>query len=159
VISWQEQGIPKVATGVLWSVGVGAEIIFFWASARWLRKWSPVLMMTVGAAASILRWWLLALAPPLVLLFPLQLLHAFSFGATYLGFLKYAAANAPERYGATVQALNSALSGGLVLAAATYASGLVHDEIGTAGFAIMSLPAGIGLICAWVLSRMHKISP
>ena len=78
------------------------------------------------------RW---PLSPPLWLLFPLQTLHAFSFGASYLGFLRYAADHAPERLAATAQAVNSALSGGLVLAGATFASGLAYAVLGTAGFA------------------------
>ncbi len=158
-VAWRADGVPAAAVGLLWATGVLAEIIFFWASAKWLRGWSPTLMLTVGAGVSILRWALLALAPPLWLLFPLQSLHAFSFGATYLGFLRFAAERAPERFSATTQAINSALSGGLVLAGATYASGFAYAAIGTAGFAIMSIPALFGLICAMLLSRREKNLP
>lgn len=158
-VAWRADGVPAAAIGLLWATGVIAEIVFFWASGRWLRGWSPALMLSVGAGASILRWGLLALSPPLWLLFPLQSLHAFSFGATYLGFLRFAADRAPERFSATTQAINSALSGGLMLAAATYASGLAYAAIGTSGFAIMAAPAAIGLICAWLLSRREEITP
>ncbi len=158
-VAWTAQGIPAFAVGCLWATGVLAEIVFLWQSERWFKSISPTVMLVLGACASVLRWGFLALAPPLALLFPLQLLHAFSFGATYLGFLRFAADRAPERYGATTQALNSALSGGLVLAAATYASGFAYAEIGTAGFAFMTLPAGIGILCAMLLSRRQKITP
>ena len=158
-VSWGGQGISQTMVGVLWAVGVTAEIAFFWATSRWLRKWSPTLMLAVGAGVSVLRWALLALAPPLWLLFPLQLLHAFSFGATYLGFLRFAAERTPDQYSATAQALNSALSGGIVLAAATYASGLAHGAVGAAGFVFMSLPAALGLFFAWLLSRREKNRP
>ncbi len=158
-VAWRAEGIPSFAVGCLWATGVAAEIIFLWQSDRWFKSVSPQMMMLMGAIASVLRWGLLALSPPLALLFPLQMLHAFTFGATYLGFLKFAAANAPERYGATTQALNSALSGGLVLAAATSASGFAYATVGTAGFAIMTLPAGIAVICAMLLSRRQKITP
>ncbi len=158
-VAWTAQGIPAVAVGLLWATGVLAEIIFLWQSDRWFKSVSPTMMLVLGASASVLRWGLLALSPPLILLFPLQLLHAFTFGATYLGFLKFAAEQAPERYGATTQALNSALSGGLVLAAATSVSGFAYSQIGTAGFAMMTLPAGIGVICALLLSRRAKNTP
>lgn len=158
-VAWRAEGVPALAVGLLWATGVAAEIAFLWKSDRWFKSISPTMMLTLGAGASVMRWALLALSPPLVLLFPLQLLHALSFGATYLGFLKFAAAQAPERYGATTQALNSALSGGVVLAGATYASGFAYAAIGTAGFAFMALPAGIGLLCALLLSRTGKNSP
>ncbi len=158
-VAWRAEGVPAFAVGCLWATGVAAEIVFLWQSDRWFKSISPTMMLVLGAGASILRWGLLALSPPLILLFPLQILHAFTFGATYLGFLKFAAAAVPDRYGATVQALNSALSGGLVLAAATYASGFAYGAVGTAGFAIMTLPAAIAVICALLLSRSTKITP
>jgi len=158
-VAWRADGVPAFAVGLLWATGVAAEIAFLWKSDRWFKSVSPAMMLSLGAGASVLRWGLLALSPPLVLLFPLQLLHALSFGATYLGFLRFAAEHAPERYGATTQALNSALSGGLVLAGATYASGFAYAAIGAAGFAFMALPAGIGLVCALLLSRREKNSP
>jgi PPP family 3-phenylpropionic acid transporter len=159
VIAWTGQGIPPYLTGPLWAIGVGAEIVFFWASARWLKGLSPTDMLMLGAGVSMLRWVFLAFAPPLWLLIPLQGLHAFSFGATYLGFLKFATDAAPERYGATTQALNSALSGGIVLAIASAVSGLAYAQFGAAGFAFMALPAGIGLFCAMLLSRTEKNTP
>ena len=53
------------------------------------------MLMALGGAAAIVRWIALAFAPPLAMLFALQLLHAFSFGASYLGFLRYATAQTP----------------------------------------------------------------
>ena len=158
-VAWTAQGVSTAAVGFLWATGVAAEIVFFAASTRLLRRWRPEHLLILGAAASVLRWGALAFTPTLWLLFPLQTLHAFSFGASYLGFLRYAADHAPERLAATAQAVNSALSGGLVLAAATYASGFAYAAFGTAGFAAMALPAGIGLICALWLAKSRRSGP
>ena len=50
------------------------------------------------------------------------------------------------------QAINSAFSGGLVLALAAYASGFAFKAFGVGGFALMALPSGLGLIFAlWLV--------
>lgn len=153
-LAWRADGVPAWAIGALWASGVGAEIVFFAVWGRFLKGWSPAAMMALGGGVAVVRWIILALSPPLWLLFPLQTLHAFSFAASYLGFLRYAADHAPERLSATAQAVNSALSGGLVLAGATFASGLAFAAFGTGGFAIMAVPAGLGALCAlWLMRR------
>lgn len=158
-VAWQAAGVPSVYVGALWATGVAAEIIFFQLSARQLSHLSPAMLMALGGAAAVVRWIALAFAPPLAILFALQLLHAFSFGATYLGFLRYATAYAPSRYAATAQAVNSALGGGLVLAAATYASGFAYAAFGAGGFALMAIPSFAGLCCAAALVHRARFTP
>ena len=158
-VAWQAAGVPSGFVGALWATGVAAEIVFFWFSARQLSHIGPATLMALGGAASVVRWIALAFAPPLPVLFALQLLHAFSFGATYLGFLRYATGAAPPQFSATAQAVNSALSGGLVLAAATYASGFAYAAFGPGGFALMVLPSLAGLCCAAALARRGRIAP
>ncbi|MEQ8433986.1 MAG: MFS transporter [Oceanicaulis sp.] len=158
-VAWTAAGVPAQAIGALWATGVGAEIIFFALIARYFPRFSPAWLLVIGAGASIVRWCALALAPPLVVLFALQVLHALTFGASYLGFLRYAADNTPDRYGATAQAVNSALSGGLVLAGATYASGYAYAAFGSGGFAVMAAPAALGLGCAIMLALRGRNAP
>lgn len=151
-VAWRGEGIPAAAVGALWSTGVITEIVFLTFVGRLFRGWSPAALMALGGLASVLRWGLLALSPPLWLLFPLQTLHAGSFAATYLGFLRFASAAAPDRLAATVQVVNSALSGGIVLAGATLVSGFAYAAFGIAGFAFMILPSLAGLACALLLA-------
>jgi len=158
-VAWTAQGIAAGWVGALWSTGVAAEIALFAVSARLFRGWSPAALMVLGGCGAVARWLLLSLAPPLVLLFPLQTLHALSFAAAYLGFLRYATDNAPENMAATAQAVNSALSGGLVLAAGTLVSGWAYARFGAGGFALMAAPAGVGLACAALLQRRSTKPP
>lgn len=152
-VAWRAEGIPAAAVGALWSVGVIAEIVFLAFVGRIFRGWSPAGLIALGGAGAALRWGVLALSPPLALLFVLQTLHALSFTATYIGFLRFAGAAAPGRLAASVQVVNSALSGGIVLAGATLVSGYAYSVLGTAGFALMAAPAGAGLACALLLQR------
>lgn len=159
-VAWTAQGHNEVLIGALWSTGVAIEIVFLWLSGRGLLgRLSPAVLLGVGAAASILRWGLTALAPPLWALFALQLLHALTFAATYVGFLRYAVQSVPDRYAATAQAINSALSGGVVMAAASAVSGYFFARIGVGGFAIMIVPAVLGLMAAIALWRVSPLTP
>ena len=158
-VAWRAEGVPAGAVGLLWATGVGAEIVFFAVSARLLRSVSPAKVLMLGGAVSVIRWLALAVSPPLWLLFPLQLLHAFSFSATYLGFLRYAADNSPQRFASMAQAINSAFSGGLVLALAAYASGFAYSAYGAGGFAVMAIPSGLGLLFAFWLVQTARTQP
>ncbi len=155
-VAWRAQGIPGEAVGALWSTGVAAEIVFLMLVGRAMRNWTPAGLLVLGGVCSLIRWSALAMAPPLLALFALQILHAGSFAATYLGFLRFASQAMPERLAATVQVVNSALSGGIVLALATLASGYAYASMGTSGFALMLVPAGAGLVAAVCLQRRNR---
>lgn len=154
-ISWQADGIPPQTVGALWSTGVLAEIVFLTLSARHLSRFQPAHLMMIAAGAAMLRWTLTAFSPPLALLFILQITHALTFAAAYLGFLRFAADHAPDGLQASTQAANSALSGGIALAVMSAASGLIYDHFAGAGFAFMAIPAALGGICAWQLLRVR----
>ncbi len=154
-LSWQAQGIAPETVGLLWSTGVIAEIVFLAATARFLRRLEPGHLMQIAAVAAILRWGLTALAPPLGVLFALQLAHALTFSSAYLGILRFAADNAPDRLQASTQAANSALSGGIALAAASALSGPLYHVFGTGGFAFMAIPAAAGGLCAMLMLRVR----
>jgi len=156
-VAWSAQGHSELVIGALWASGVVIEIIFLWMSGHGMmaRLKPPVLLIT-GAVASVLRWGLLALSPPLWGLFLLQNLHALTFAATYLGFLRYATHMLPERYSATAQGINSALSGGVVMVVVSAVSGYLFSRVGAAGFAAMIVPSIMGMILALLLSRQSS---
>ena len=157
-IAWTEQGLSQFMVGALWATGVLIEIVFLWWSGKGiLARLTPAQLLGLGAVGSIIRWGLTALAPPLPLLFGLQLLHALTFAATYIGFLRFAVDSVSDRHTATVQGINSALSGGLVMALASAASGYFYAWAGIGGFAIMLVPAAIGLFAAIALHRVSAL--
>lgn len=158
-LAWRDQGISPQIIGLLWAWAVIAEIIFLWRSAHWLSGWKSEYLIIVGAVASIIRWGLLSLSPPLWAIFVLQTLHALTYTATYLGFIRFASQHVPERYSASAQAMSSALSGGVVLAATTAISGVMFDRFGAGGFAGMMLPAALGGGLAIWLSLLMRSQP
>jgi PPP family 3-phenylpropionic acid transporter len=158
-LAWKRQGIPEDLTGVLWAVGVSAEIVFMWFLEPWRRRMGPRHLLTLGAAAAIVRWSALALSPPLWMLFPLQALHALSYAATFFASLLLVERLSTPRNASAAQAMNSALSGGVLSGLATMASGPLFDRFGARGYLLMAAMSAVGLIGAVRLYSLRRLDP
>lgn len=154
-ILWKAQGISEATTGQLWGFGVVVEIGFMWVFEPWRRRAGigPLLLLTVGAVAAIVRWTAMAWAPPLWVLWPLQTLHALSFAATFLAGLQIVERLAPRDSQTAAQTLSSVLSAGILIGLATATSGPLYDAWGAGGYLAMAGLAGLGLIAALRIRR------
>lgn len=142
-IDWKAAGFDGGTIGMLWAIGVIAEIILFALAGR-LPPWlTPQMLLLVGAIGGILRWTAMAFDPPAWTLPLLQCLHAATFGTTHLGLIGYIAHHAPERFSATAQGYFAILSG-LMLGVATGLAGFLYERYGGAGYAAMALTAALG---------------
>ncbi len=151
VLHWQAQGIPTTTIGVLWSVGVIAEVVLFAIAGRYLKLVGPAGLIIAGAVAAVVRWGAMALEPTIALLFPLQVLHALTFGATHLGAMHYIHQTVPQEQAGTAQALFAAATGGAGMGAATLMAGLLYGQFGGLGYLAMMGMGGAGLIAAIAL--------
>jgi MFS transporter, PPP family, 3-phenylpropionic acid transporter len=157
-ILWRGQGIEPHLTGMLWAFAVAAEIGFMWIVDPWRRRrgvgpW-PVLM--IASVAAVARWGLMASAPPLWSLWPLQALHALSFAANYLAGVELIERLAPRDSQTAAQTLSSMLSAGVLIGTATLVSGPLYDAFGAGGYLAMTGLAGMGLIANLALKPMLK---
>ncbi|HEY2707985.1 MAG TPA: MFS transporter [Caulobacteraceae bacterium] len=155
-LTWKAAGLPSGLVGVLWGVGVAAEVGFLWFMEPWRRRIGPERLVVLGGIGAVVRWTCLAASPPLWLLIPLQTLHAFSFTATFMGSLQLMERLAPDRSASLAQTLNSVLSGGLLIGLATMASGRLFDAAGAHGYLAMSLVALLGLVGALCLPALQR---
>jgi PPP family 3-phenylpropionic acid transporter len=158
-LAWKQQGIPESLTGVLWAVGVAAEIAFMWWLEPWRRRIGPRNLLVLGGVAALVRWSALAFSPPLWLLFPLQALHFLSYAATFLASLQLAERLSSPKTASAAQTLNSALSGGVLMGLATMASGPLFDRFGAHGYLLMSAMSVAGLIGATRLYGLKRLDP
>jgi PPP family 3-phenylpropionic acid transporter len=133
---------------LLWGLGVGAEIVFLWFLEPVRRKLGPWKLLVLSGIGAGIRWTAMAFLPPLWMLWPLQLLHALSFTACYLGGLELTQAIAPRDSQSAAQTLSSALSAGVFIGLATILSGALFDRYGAWGYLAMSAMAlgGLGLV-------------
>jgi len=75
----------RALIGILWSLGVAAEVVLFICMRKVLLRWSLRHIMLVSLWLSALRWTLTALLPDHLLpLMLAQLLHAASFGSLHI---------------------------------------------------------------------------
>lgn len=149
-VQWSAAGLSGLNIGLLWSIGVVAEIILFAVSGRFPPSIGPRMLMAAGVAGAAIRWGLMALDPPGASLPALQCLHALSFGATHLGAVQMVARLAPPSLSATAQGM-LATGNGIGMAGAMAASGLLNAQFGTgayAAMAMMALAAGGALLVA-----------
>lgn len=155
-IVWRAQGMAESVTGLLWAFSVIVEIGFMWVIEPWRRRVGigPWTMLFIGAVAAVLRWSVMAFAPPLWLLGPLQVLHALTFAATYLAGVQIVERLCPPESHTAAQTLGSALSAGVLIGLATLASGPLYDAVGLKAYLAMAGLALIGgLVGLWVRSQ------
>jgi len=155
-LDWTEKGYAGTTIGVLWALGVVAEIVLFALSARLPAAIGPAALILIGAAGAVLRWVATAMDPPFALLAPLQLLHALSFGATHLGTMMFLMRSAPEGSRAAAQG-DMATANTLVMAAASALAGTLYGAGGSLAYLAMAAIAGLGAGCALVAAR--RIQP
>ena len=152
-MEWRAAGISGITIGVLWGIGVLAEIVLFAFSAR--LAIGPTMLLMLGAAGAILRWTAMAFDPPTAVLLPLQLLHAASFGAAHLGAMGFLARAVPRELAATAQGLVATVSG-IVMASATGLSGLIYAASGSFAYLVMAAMALAGFACALMAHNLLR---
>jgi PPP family 3-phenylpropionic acid transporter len=152
-LDWTRHGFDGKTIGVLWALGVSAEIVLFAFSARLPPAIGPIALMLIGATGAIVRWIAAAFDPPLGLLAPLQLLHAMSFGATHLGTMQYLGRAAPPGGRATAQG-DVATANSVMMACASALSGVLYGIGGSLAYGTMALFAAAGAACALAARKL-----
>jgi len=154
-ISWRNAGLDEGTIGLLWAVGVVAEVILFAFAGRFARRVGPLGFLTAAAIGGILRWPLTPLTNDPLLLVPLQCLHALTFGAAHLGAMAYLTRAIPDNVGATGQSLYYALTGGVLMGAMMPLAGTLYEGYGPAAYNAMGLCSALALPGIWWLSRRN----
>ncbi|MEC5396568.1 MFS transporter [Uliginosibacterium sp. H1] len=146
-----EAGYSKTSVGLLWTLGVLAEIVVFTFAAPLLRRWSSRGILLACFAIGIVRFLLMGWWVESVLLMVLaQLMHAATFGAYHAAAVSTVHRWFGERNQAQGQALYGSLSfgGGGILGAV--ASGAAWESWGAGmTFSLGSFFALAGLIAVW----------
>jgi MFS transporter, PPP family, 3-phenylpropionic acid transporter len=150
---WTKQGLSDPVIGALWGVAVVIEIGLLLALPRFERRFSPEALILFGAIASVVRWGAMAFLPPVLLLWPLQALHALTFAAVHVGALRLVQREAPPAIAGVAQTLYAALASGTLAGLAMLLAGVLYDSVGAFGYTAMSALGGAGLVVMLVLRR------
>ncbi len=152
---WRREGLGPGVIGLLWGLGVAVEVGFLWCGEGWRRRIGPERLLILGGLGAVARWAAFAASPPLILLIPLQALHALSFTSTFIASLQLVERLSPAQSASAAQSLNAALYSGLFIGLSTLASGLLYDRLGSGGYAAMAALALLGTAGAVRLERLR----
>jgi len=144
-------GYGKAAVGMLWALGVVAEIAFFWLQGRWMGRWSPHRWLMVVALVTAARFAATAAGGFVpVLLVLAQLTHAITFAAHHASCVMLISRFFPDRLRGRGQALYTTLGYGLPGLIGGVGGGWLVER---GGFVLLFLAASLaGLLafaCAW----------
>jgi MFS transporter, PPP family, 3-phenylpropionic acid transporter len=154
-LQWTRKGIDGTTIGLLWALGVVAEIVLFAVSARVVARVGAANMILIGGIGAVVRWTAMGFDPPVLLLPVLQLLHGLSFGATHLGAMDMLSGLAHRKGGATAQGDFAAAQGG-TFAVAMGASGGLVAAFGSAAYFAMAATAAAGFAIALGARRARR---
>ncbi len=127
----QEQGYSSYMIGVLWAVGVLAEVIIFLLMHRLLPVFGARKLLIVTLLLTTLRWLIIGFfVSDLSMLFFAQLIHAFSFGVFHAVGISLVHEYFTGSHQGRGQAIYSSTSYGAGVAAGSLVSGVVWDQWG-----------------------------
>ncbi len=156
---WRELGLADDVIGMLWALGVIAEICLFAVAGGLHGRLGPRRLMMLAGAAGIIRWGLMPVATNALTFAVLQLLHAFTFAAAHLAVILYIARRVPTELSATAQGLYSAVSVGLMIAGSMALSGMLYAAWGGYAYWAMTGFAGVGLALAAIIKPPPPMVP
>jgi PPP family 3-phenylpropionic acid transporter len=152
-LHWQAQGLSAEWAGRLWAISIVAEVALFAYSRAVVARLGAVGLIVLGGAAGVVRWFVMGLDPPLLLLVTLQVLHVFTFGAAHLGAVHFIARAVPEGQAGTGQALYAAVTGGLGMGLAVMLAGSLYADYAGRAYWAMAALAGVSLLASLLLMR------
>lgn len=153
-IHWRAQNISDGWIGALWALGVIAEVGLFAISGRLMQRIGPIGLIIVGGIAAVIRWFAMVFDPSFWALLPLQLLHALTFGATFLGTLHILQNSVPENQAGSAQGLHAALAPGIITGVVTVIAGQIYEPMQAMSYLVMSALAVIGIVSALALPQL-----
>jgi PPP family 3-phenylpropionic acid transporter len=145
-------GYGKGTIGLLWAVGVLAEVVWFLFQGRWAHRFSMHAWLALAALASALRFALIAaFAGNAALLVVAQLLHALTFAAQHSACITLISRYFPGRLRGRGQALYTVLGYGMSGVVGGVAGGALSQKFGFA--AVFWAASGVAVVSALVCWR------
>lgn len=150
-LHWRAQGIAPDVIGLLWAIGVIAEICLFALAGDASRRLGAVALLLAGTGLAVVRWLVMALDPPLAVLVPLQALHAASFAAVHLGTMQFIARAVGDSGAGTAQALVATVIG-TTIGLCTLLAGWLYGRYSGGAYLAMAVVAGLGVASGLALN-------
>ena len=152
---WKEQGVPVGLIGPLVATSTAAEAVIMFVWRRIGARVSARQMILAACLATVLRWTVVALSPPVPVLFLMQLLHSVTFAIGYLGTVHFIANWTREEIAAEAQGFAFVLQQGVAVVALVLFGALV----GLYGAKAFFAAAVMGLVGAGCVLLSLRLKP
>jgi PPP family 3-phenylpropionic acid transporter len=145
-----EHGYKPSALGAYWAIGVAAEIVVFYFSARLFARFDPVKILRLSLLLVTLRWIVTALFPQNLWLMTLaQLTHAINFAGFFAACIVLLARYFPGRLNGHAQAVYYGFSSGIGGVIGALLAGQVwHFGSGEFAFIVAAVISAIAYVLA-----------
>ena len=138
-IHWKDNGLNEDIIGLLWAIGVIAEIAVFLFMGKIIDRTSTRAIFAVIGIFGTFRWAVMGVSVSLPVLFAVQLIHGLTFGASHFAAIKYLSKNIASEFSGSAQSLYTAFPLGLGMALSTYFGSLLFEHVGGNAYYAMSL--------------------
>jgi MFS transporter, PPP family, 3-phenylpropionic acid transporter len=155
-LHWKVSGLTPDIISLAWATGVIAEGVLLMFGSRYLdTPGSALRFLIIGATGAVLRWTIMAANPEPHVLLLLQITHALSFAATYIGAVLFLGSLAGPNHRARMQGFSSAAMA-LSMALSTQACGKLTTLYGERAYLAMAALAAIGCGLALVAAALWR---
>ena len=155
----ENYGYTRTATGLLWALGVMAEISIFFVMYKLLARFNLRNLMLFALITTSLRWLLIAYgADSLAVLLVAQLLHACSFGIAHSVSIELVRTYFKGANQGQAQAMYSSFSFGAGGAAGALIGGMLWDYSAASTFLLSAIAALIAFVLCyrWLHPAHHS---
>ncbi len=145
-IYFHDLGASASVISYSWLASTSAEAVVMLLSIRIIKKIGVRKLIALGMGAAVIRWGLLGFISNIPLAVAIQVLHAFTFGAFFIGAVTFVDRNAPANRKSTAMTLYWMVPClGQIIGSIT--AGVIYDHLGVSRiFLFSAVTALVGLI-------------
>ena len=155
-----EQGMDAGLTGLLWSLGVVAEILVFLGSGWFFARLGSRGVLLFAMGASFVRWVVLGLYPKPWVITVTQALHGPGFALFYAAAMQGIHRFSGDRFRASYQGLFSTCVSGVATILGMGFGGWLHERMPFHQVLLWMLPfQGAAVLLLWLVPREGGVRP
>ncbi|WP_273265139.1 MFS transporter [Flexistipes sinusarabici] len=129
-IKIDEAGYSQFHAGAIWGFGILCEVFVMYYAGSIFRKYKAVNVLILSMFLGAFRLFVIAFSANLLILYTVNLLHGFAFGAYHLSVLRLIQQKLPEKVRLKAQSRYSEMSFGLGAIIGSVLSGIIYDMAG-----------------------------
>lgn len=139
----------RTAIGLLWALGVVAEIFIFLRMHQLMKQFNLRQLLLLSLGLTVIRWYLVAYyVDELAIIIVAQLLHAFTFGVAHAVAIELVR----RFFGRGSQGQGQALYSGLTFGAGTAAGAYVSGQLWSLSSTLAFMVACVTALLAWLIA-------